>query len=128
MARDDYVAGSQGPSSYLLNQPAREFRERGDYAIRIHWESNSGFVLVVSMWAGTVGAEEQFQTLIGIPTEAMSSTEPAAVEGKIADPKLFHFNQRFFILESLLGKGGLNLRGTLTPREHSVCPSTKERV
>lgn len=53
------------------------------------------------MWTGTAGAEEQFQTLAGIPAAVMSQSELAAVEGKVL---------------GLLGGGlgGLPLLGSLT--------------
>lgn len=79
------------------------------------WKAITGLVLATSMWAGAAGAGEQFQTLAGIQAEAMSPSALAAVEGRVTNAKFFSFNPRFFGLQSLLGKGGLNLKGTLTP-------------
>jgi len=55
-----------------------------------------GLALVAVMWTGTARAEEQFQTLAGIPVEAMSRSELDAVEGKKALDAI-----------GLIGRGGL---------------------
>lgn len=48
------------------------------------WQAMTGLALVALVWTGTAGAEEQFQTLVGIPAATMSHSELAAVEGKRA--------------------------------------------
>ncbi|MGH7960727.1 MAG: hypothetical protein ACRERD_02735, partial [Candidatus Binatia bacterium] len=61
-----------------------------------------GMALTVSMWMGTVSAQEQFQTLAGVRAETMSAQELATVEGKVADPKFLNFNPTSLDLANLL--------------------------
>ncbi|MGH7960726.1 MAG: hypothetical protein ACRERD_02730 [Candidatus Binatia bacterium] len=79
------------------------------------WKVIVGLVLAALIWEGLAKAEEQFHTLAGVPTEAMSSGELAAVEGKVTNQKFFDFTPRFFDLDSLLDPQRGLLKGTFTP-------------
>ena len=43
----------------------------------------AGTALAATMWTGTAQAEDQFAALEGIPAEAVSQSDMAAVEGKL---------------------------------------------